>query len=98
MKIIFTSPTDQHRTEVDTEHNVTIMDAYVGPIFVNDGVALAIFARDDGFEMNCWRLPENWQIGEKGGVDHDGALPLEAVMASISPSGVRLLHVSAADR
>lgn len=82
MKIKLTSPTDPHTTVIDTEHDVTIDESFVGPILTNGDTCLAVFARDDGFEMNVWR----------GDPEHSTPLPSDSWSLSVSPRRVTVLR------
>jgi hypothetical protein len=64
-----------HSTDLIVEHDVTITDAFNGPIISHDGLNVSIYARDSGFEGAVWR----------GAVGHGEALPADAVMFSIQP-------------
>lgn len=91
MRIGLTQPGSGYRTDIDTEHDVTIRDVYRGPIFVHGDVRLAVFARDDRFEMNCWRSV----VAEPG---HGEVLPADAIQIAVSPDGVTLLNQATRQR
>lgn len=76
MKIKLSAPNQPQSTIIETEHDVTIAEAFVGPIFrTADGACLAVMMRDDGFELNCWRGPSM----------HNEPLPPEAVRFTVDP-------------
>ena len=88
MKIELTTPDSPYKTIIDTEHNVTIANSYIGPILTHLGVCVSVFARDDGFEMNVWR----------GTPDHNEPLPAGALMLSVHPErGVTVLNDGSSD-
>ena len=57
MRIILSQPESDYKTVVETEHFVTIEDAFVGPIIRHNDLNVALFVRDDQFEGNFWRGP-----------------------------------------
>lgn len=74
-----------YKTVIDSEHDVTITEAFSGPIFrTADGVCLSVMMRDDGYEINCWQ----------GTAEHNGALPLDAVQLAVNPQKVTVVRAA----
>lgn len=70
--------------DIDTDvADVTITDAFRGPILVNGDTCISLFARDGAFEGWCWR----------GEPNHETPVPLGAVRFSVDPRGARQTNI-----
>ena len=79
MEITLRSYTDQEQTVINTEHHVTIHDAFEGLILVSEDTCLSVFARDNRFDGFCW-------TGEFNPIE---GIPKDAVSFSINPAGIK---------